>query len=765
MTRRYSNYQYILLGEQITRLNRTLVAVNDLTMRDTMNYVGEQTGYSRDTVYRWQQGRSRPSTETVEILAQIGKKDASLPREWGESFLKAARHPDATSIVNNLWGPKEIHSIPCNLPSPEHTEFIGRQAEMDRLIELLFPRYAAHLITVDGIGGVGKTALVLEVAHLCWRASTGEAGNSKIPIFEAIIFVSAKQQYLTPDGILPRYEGQRTLRDIFHEVARTLEQFEITHVPPQDQSTRVRDALARRHTLLIVDNLETMENRQDVISFLYDLPPSVKVVITTRERSLYSPVRLEQLTEEESLNLVGKEVQEKGVDVSRKQTQALYQRIGGIPAALVYAVGQIASGYSVETVLDRVPKANSDVARFCFEGSVGPLRGQPAHSLLMALAIFPKHSLRAALAHTAGLASDPIAVEEGLALLRRLSLVSQQEERYGILPLTREYALAELALHPSFEQEARKRWVSWYLTFTKEYGGRDWSEWHIQFDRIEEEWENLLAVFDWCASHEQYHAIRSFWQAGGVHWVAYIYGFWDARLTWLTWLIEEAERYGDWPTSVEALMEKGYMLNILGQLDDADEFLMRAWDFHEYADSRVQIKVAENIGRLRIYQKQYADAFCWLDRARSLLDIALLDEPEYTRRWANMQNYLGRIYFEMRDYSKAKSIFREVLERTQAIGFQRALIYAQKYLADIAIADGRYNEAELLLQAGLVVSIRNKDKRRVAYHKGSFAHLHKEQGNMEEALRYAQEALSGFERLGMQLEAEEMRELLQLLKN
>ncbi len=447
------------LGEQITRLIRSLAAVKGWNMTTTMTHVAEQIHYGRDMIYRWKQGKGCPSPETVQTLAKIGKEEANLDRAWGESLLKAARHPDAMAFVNNLWGPKEIRSIPCNLPTPEHTALIGRQNEIADLLELLSSQYGTHLITVDGIGGVGKTALVLEVAYRCLRASTGEVPNSQVPTFDAIIFVSAKQQYLTPIGLLPSTEAQRTLRDLFREVAQTLTRFEITQATPQDQPSKVRDAISRQRTLLIVDNLETMEDKQEIMAFLYRLPPQVKVVITTRERTLYSPIRLEELEEEEALHLIEREAREKGVILSKEQALTIHQRIGGIPAALVYSIGQIASGYSVKTVLDRVLRASGDVARFCFEGSISPLHGHQAHELLMAMAMFPKSPLRMAITHTAGLATDPLAVEDGLVKLQQLSLVSQQEGRYRMLPLTREYALAELLTHPDFEREARKRWV------------------------------------------------------------------------------------------------------------------------------------------------------------------------------------------------------------------------------------------------------------------------------------------------------------------
>jgi hypothetical protein len=161
-------------------------------------------------IYRWQQGASRPLPEIVEILAQIGREEAHLPREWGESLLKAAYHPEAAAILSRLWGAKEIRPIPNNLPAPEHNELIGRQAEIDDLLKFLSPNRAANLITVDGIGGVGKTALVLNVAYRCLKASTGEVLDRQVPTFDAIIFVTAKQQSLTPTGILPRYETKRT---------------------------------------------------------------------------------------------------------------------------------------------------------------------------------------------------------------------------------------------------------------------------------------------------------------------------------------------------------------------------------------------------------------------------------------------------------------------------------------------------------------------------------------------------------------------------
>jgi LuxR family glucitol operon transcriptional activator len=77
--------------------------------------------------------------------------------------------------------------IPSNLPAPTYTQFIGREEEMETLLERLSLNHAAHMITVHGIGGVGKTALVLEAARRCLQASCENLSDAAT--FEAIILL------------------------------------------------------------------------------------------------------------------------------------------------------------------------------------------------------------------------------------------------------------------------------------------------------------------------------------------------------------------------------------------------------------------------------------------------------------------------------------------------------------------------------------------------------------------------------------------------
>ena len=134
-------------------------------------------------------------------------------------------------------------------------------------------------------------------------------------------------------------------------------------------------------------------------------------------------------------------------------------------------------------------------------------------------------------------------------------------------------------------------------------------------------------------------------------------------------------------------------------------------------------------------------------------------EPELYRLKGEllvMQTDLGAVH--------AEKCFQEMIEYAQNIGWELGTIYAKNMLADLAIAQGQLDKAQDLLQTGLLVAELNKDKRRIAHYKRSFAYLRQKQGNLEEAYRWAKEAFDGFERLGMQLETEEMHVLLQELQ-
>lgn len=760
----------VLLKEHIEHLIDALVLEQRWTKKRVLAYLAEHTNFAEATVYRWRQGRLRPRDETIEILAQVAKQSGKLDRDWGKSFLQASRYPQIENLLSQIWGSENLLTIPNNLPKKEHSAFIGRKDELTRLLKMLDLNRPPFLVTVDGIGGVGKTALILEAAYYCLRASSGDAIANDTPTFEAIIFVTAKQHYLTPYGVRSKSLTQETLSDIFREISYALDRPEIRQTTPQEQPQKAFRALARQKTLLIIDNLETMPERQKIADFLYhDLPATVKVVITTREPTLSASIRLSKLSENEGLQLIQHEVSYKEdahIILSEDDEIELYQRTGGVPAAIIYAVGQLAFGYSLETVMTKLKQPYGDVARFCFDNSVTPLRGQPAHQLFMAIAMFPKSPLREAVIRVAGLDSNPIVAEEGLVLLQQLSLITLQEGRYSLLPLTREYGLAELTIHPDFELAARERWLHWYLTFAEKYGGEDEWEWHVNYDQIDAEWENFLAVFEWCAAFDRFEELKIFWFDRELKEYANIYGAWEDRIYWLEWLADSAKRQGKWSIIVECWSSIAWLLALMGtpeKLSKATKLLEQVWENRQFADAVTLGSMANHFAVLSIRKNDFIKADRWLNWEAELVKLTLLPEPRLQRRQFSIMYYQAELHFRRSNYEEAEKLYKEALSFAHKINWHRAILYTYNWLADLAIVKEDFETAESFLRSCLPVVERNKDKRRTAFLKRTFAILEKKRGNLVMAYQWAHTALDGFDRLGMQPEAEDMRQFLKNL--
>ena len=104
-----------------------------------------------------------------------------------------------------------------NLPARDYGTFIGRKQALDQLMSFLESAHPVSRISLTGIGGIGKTAIAIEAAHLCLARRQAVGEHPVDDTFSVLVFVSAKTQRLTPQGILPSYRYSRTLQDIFRE--------------------------------------------------------------------------------------------------------------------------------------------------------------------------------------------------------------------------------------------------------------------------------------------------------------------------------------------------------------------------------------------------------------------------------------------------------------------------------------------------------------------------------------------------------------------
>jgi tetratricopeptide (TPR) repeat protein len=687
------------------------------------------------------------------------------------------------SNVVHIYGEdaKAIQSIPfvqtvlaqdqismCNLPQEGYLEFIGRKEELRKILDYLAPDNRRYIISICGVGGVGKTALALNAAHLCWEAKKKEATNG-IPKFDAIVFTSAKITTLSPNGVLTRPLREGTLTEILLTIARVLDEQAITQATPEEQRRWVYDSLRKQSTLLIVDNLETMkeQDQDEVLAFLEDLPPGCKAIITSRKQTLQrTHVSLDELPEEDCISLIHQHAEEKGLVWKSAQARRLYHRFGGVPAALIYAVGQRAAGYSFKKILSPRSPLPKDIAHFCFDSSVEALTSEACH-LLLALGIFKGAPTWDAWSKVAGVKSENLA-QQGISQLKLLSLIKEVEDqqhitRYRMLDLTREYVLHKLASeYMDFEELARLRWVDWYLKFSSKYGGMDRKGWHVRYDYLQGELNNLRGVLKWCVSRQRYEQVRDIWWQ--IDNFIDLYGYWQERLDWLTWLIDMSLPYADMVTHVMAKSEKGWSLLLMQGVSahqEAEKVLAEAWNFRNQVEPSVQADIANHMAVLKTLEKNYSAAIEWLTLEENIVQAAKLKGEKQVRHELQVAYYKAEVYYFLDELDQAQALFQMVFKRGKEVGWQRFANYAQNHLADIAIVRGDLEFAEQLLQSGLDEARSNSEKRRIAHYQATYARLARQQGNMVQAQEWANKALEGFKVEGMAWDAEDMRSLLE----
>lgn len=192
--------------------------------------------------------KSRHWPETKGVLARL-KSDVA----W-EPFIEE-RNTGSERILHNL--PEADY---------DETSFVGRKPERERLLDALCRR-RTPVITLTGEGGIGKTALALDVAYQLL-----DSGDNP---YEAILWVSLKTEQLTAYGV-------EELRGAIRGIDNTI--LTLGQGLTADFAGSVKelgDALQGIETLIIIDNLESAQGAE--IVEMYDaLPDSVNYLFTSR---------------------------------------------------------------------------------------------------------------------------------------------------------------------------------------------------------------------------------------------------------------------------------------------------------------------------------------------------------------------------------------------------------------------------------------------------------------------------------------------------
>ena len=394
----------------------------------------------------------------------------------------------------------EPHPLPYhNLPRPDYACFVGREAELAWLRQRLHPSDRAWQIAITGIGGVGKSALALAIAHE-YREKYKE-----LPLeerFDAIIWISAKEGVLTAQGKetanLPE-TVLHTLEDVYTAIARALEREDITRASPEDQGRVVEKALKAQRTLLVMDNLESVQDER-IKPFLRNLPSPAKALLTSRELPDLADVwRLKGLLATEADQLISEESTLRQVQLDTAQRQRVYDLTSGLPLPIKLAVARLSGGESFPAVERWLGDATGDLPEYCIAGQaeLAKQRDPNAWKLLLVCSMFDRTAgaSREALGYVTDLSIADR--DQGLVQLQRLFLLNRTErDRFWVLPIVQRFAKEQITRSGETEIYVRKI-LNWLVSYVdaRPYRIQRVAEW---LDYIKIEYVNIHATMRLC---------------------------------------------------------------------------------------------------------------------------------------------------------------------------------------------------------------------------------------------------------------------------
>ncbi len=325
-----------------------------------------------------------------------------------------------------------------NLPSPSYRQFIGRKELLARIINALLNR-RLFIISISGVGGVGKSAAAVKVAN--------EILFSQKIKFSFMIWVSAKKTYLTEKGIITETQSFETLNQLLDLILKITGFVEGRDYTFSKKKAYVLDILSLDSFLIIVDNFETLENPQTFIDFFEEIGDKsldTKIIITSR-RQLGTSEKIIDIRE------MGEDEYEDYIDylsdryqlpfvISKKMRYKLHSFTGGLPLATEFILSRTKKIDDLQKTINKIEEdsiSKDSILDFSYNESFCLLTHNDK-KVLYSITLVEGAKL-SILTYVTQL--DEFDVEESLTHLEKLSFINKNYEKddieYSVLPLTK----------------------------------------------------------------------------------------------------------------------------------------------------------------------------------------------------------------------------------------------------------------------------------------------------------------------------------------
>jgi predicted ATPase/DNA-binding CsgD family transcriptional regulator len=641
-------------------------------------------------------------------------------------------------------------------PSPKHnlpsqlTSFIGREKDVERIQHRLMEH---RLVTLIGVGGIGKTRLSQQVANqLIDDYADGVWLVEFAPLNDPAL---VSQSVATVFGIQQRGDHSALVETLIH-------------------------FLQVKTILLILDNCEhLLDACAELADKLLKNCPDLKILATSREalgitgEALYQVPSLtipdiqkisliEQLNAYESIRLFHERAQLVQMDFALTKENAasvtqICSHLDGIPLAIELAAVRVQT-FSAEQIAEQLDQ--------CFHILTGGSRtALPKHQTLQASIDWSWHllhdeeqillqrlsvfaggwTLDSAEAVCAGNGVGPQDVLELLTQLVNKSLVisereQRQEPRFGMLETIRAYALERLA--ESGEMEAlRGRHAQYYgdlILNQASYGIFLANALHLQ-----QELDNIRATLSWCVATAKDIELgaRLVWI---LQWFWYGRGYFSEGRLWAKQILASAFLPDGSKSQAMALAASGFL---------------GVWQ-GEHEEGLVQIEDSLTIAQ-RLQDEQMMplllmiNAIAYISMGRDGTAQPLLRDALELFEQQNLPYFhiitivlLGNVQLGLGDLEQARALYEDATVRARALGENWTLSFPLSNLGEVARLQGQfdlarkyYEECEALLRD----TGNTGDLARFAHNLGYIA---QHEGDFTRAESQFRKSLTIFRRLG-----------------
>ncbi len=288
--------------------------------------VANQLNIGESTAYRKQQ-------EAIKQLAQIIRDREMQARSSFQAGLEKA------------------------LNLPPGVELIGVEEDLQTLLAVLGRPESPWLISIEGLGGIGKTALA--------NALVRQPALRRH--FYKLAWVSAKQRELRLGTGMAEMDQPTLTAEALTDalLAQLGDSVTLAQSPHEKRLTLIR-LLKDAPYLIVVDNLETMVDYETLLPALRELANPGKFLLTSRHSLRTHPNvfchSLTELNRAEALRFIRHEATVRGLsllaDAPEADLDRIYEIAGGHPLALKLVIGQI-SVLPLSEVLDNLKQARS----------------------------------------------------------------------------------------------------------------------------------------------------------------------------------------------------------------------------------------------------------------------------------------------------------------------------------------------------------------------------------------------------------------------